>query len=114
HATKGQKNISLEDFNNAIFNEIHKIKTSDAQKECNFAGTIFEGDISFIQKKSTNTFPRINFSDVIFNGNTVFGSDNDFIIFTEEVFFSDTVFNGKVDLSEVEFSKNAYFYNNNF
>jgi uncharacterized protein YjbI with pentapeptide repeats len=118
HAPKGQKNVSLEAFNEIIIDEIQKIKISNdvnkLKQTCNFDGTIFEGDINFLKKGFSNIFPGINFSNATFNGETDFGSDNDFIIFTGEVFFSDTIFNGKVDFSGVEFSQNAYFFNSNF
>ena len=64
HAPKGHKGVSLEEFNNLVFQRIEEAKNSG--QECNLSGTIFEGEIIFTHFDKENPLPDIDFSFITF------------------------------------------------
>lgn len=92
HAPQGKKEVSVEKFNELIFEEINKAKRFGIL--CDLEGTIFEGDISFTQFDKNNPLPEISFFKTTFNG---------------EVDFEGVTFNGVADLARAEFSGWADF-----
>lgn len=91
HAPKGNKQISVEKFNELVFEEINKAKRLG--KTCNLSGTIFEGYINFDQFNKDNPFPPIIFKSTVFSG----------------AFFYNAIFNGEVDFSSARFDESANF-----
>ena len=92
HAPKGHKGVSLEEFNNLVFQRIEEAKNSG--QECNLSGTIFEGEIIFTHFDKENPLPDIDFS---------------FITFTEDANFSAVNFSGYADFRNTTFKSSAQF-----
>jgi uncharacterized protein YjbI with pentapeptide repeats len=92
HAPKGHKGVSVEEFNNLVFQRIEEAKNSG--QKCNLSGTIFEGKIIFNQFDKKNPLPDIDFS---------------FITFTEDANFLTVKFGGYADFKNTTFKSNAAF-----
>ncbi|MEN6375594.1 MAG: pentapeptide repeat-containing protein [Smithella sp.] len=117
HAPQGKKGISLDEFNTLVFNRIEDVKkfnedTPENPQTCNFRGTIFEGDIDFIEK----VLPPIAFGWAQFSGNAHFreAKFSGYADFGEAQFsgyadFRDAQFSGNADFGAAQFSGKAYF-----
>jgi uncharacterized protein YjbI with pentapeptide repeats len=111
HAPNGYKKVSLEKFNELVFNEIEKAEKEN--KKCDLSGIIFEGDISFKDKKikipislSYAIFNgKVNFSRAIFNENVNFYR----VRFKDSPLFIGTEFNKEVIFTWSIFETDAYF-----
>ncbi|MEK6690077.1 MAG: pentapeptide repeat-containing protein [Nitrospirota bacterium] len=122
HAPKGEKGITLQDFNKLIFERIDE--ANKESKSCNLSGTVFEGDITFDLGKD-NLLLGLNFSSSTFSGRAWFigtlSDDTDFsrAMFDSEAFFLVTflgnasffsaIFRKYANFSEAKFNKNTVF-----
>jgi uncharacterized protein YjbI with pentapeptide repeats len=108
HALKGHKGVSVEEFNNLIFQRIEEAKNSG--QKCNLSATIFEGPIKFNQFDEKNPLPDIDFSFTIFTENAYFFS----VTFSGYADFKNTTFKSNADFILVTFDGKASFINATF
>lgn len=108
HAPKGHKGVSLEEFNNLVFQRIEEAKNSG--QECNLSGTIFEGEIIFTQFNKKNPLPDIDFSFITFTENAYFA----YVNFSGYADFRNTIFKSYAQFVNVTFDGIAYFINATF
>jgi uncharacterized protein YjbI with pentapeptide repeats len=108
HAQKGHKGVSVEEFNNLVFQRIEKAKNPG--KKCNLSGTIFEGPIEFNQFDEKNSLPEIDFSFTTLTENADFlGAE-----FSKDAYFSFAKFRGRAVFSSAKFRKWADFMASEF
>lgn len=91
HAPQGKKGVTVEKFNEMVFEKIIKTKNNEY---CDLSGTIFEGDIWFSRFNRDNPLPKMIFSGATFSGSAYF-----FMV----------TFSGKADFFAVKFRREAYF-----
>lgn len=92
HAPMGEKGLSTEDFNRQVYERLSQAMQEGV--ECNLAGTVFEGDISFRKFKRGQPLPAVNLADAVFHG---------------EVSFYRNTFSGPLCCRGAEFRKEALF-----
>lgn len=129
HAPKGSKKmeidgtlklLSLAEFNFVLLERIinaRNVTTVEQNTKCNLSGTIFEGDILFIEAAISFKFhfghddplPPIIFNNAIFSGQTVFSTT-----FGGDVSFANAIFYGKADFGGAKFIRKADFRNAEF
>ena len=129
HAPKGSKKkvingelklLSLAEFNFILLERIINARnatTVGQNTKCNLSGTIFEGDILFIEAAISFKFhfghddplPSIIFNNAIFSGQTIFHTT-----FGGDVSFADATFSGKADFGGAKFIRKADFRNVEF
>jgi uncharacterized protein YjbI with pentapeptide repeats len=114
HAPKGQKGISLEAFNRRVYEKINK--NQNEKSLCDFSGTIFDGDISFLQYNKDNPLPEIKFLDAQFKGaadfsKVQFSEEARFLYaqFSRDTIFARAKFIGLADFRSTKFSGLADF-----
>ncbi|MDO9083665.1 MAG: pentapeptide repeat-containing protein, partial [Humidesulfovibrio sp.] len=104
HAPAEHKGMSVDDFNAKVFARIDafkaKPKTSGADPFCNFDGTIFHGDISFMAYDKDNPLPSMYFAKAAFIDNVEFYTAT----FSGEADFGGTTFSGEADFGRATFS----------
>lgn len=108
HAAKGHKGVSLEEFNNLVFQRIEEAKNSG--QKCNLSGTIFEGEIIFTHFDKKNPLPDIDFSFITFTEDTNFSAVN----FSGYADFRNTTFKSFAEFVIVTFDGKAIFINATF
>ncbi|WP_291329891.1 pentapeptide repeat-containing protein [Desulfovibrio sp. UCD-KL4C] len=116
--------ISGEEFNELVFARIQGVIDAGEDEErdkwdwvnwnprCNFAGTIFFADISFIEfnGEEGKYLPSINFLSSQFRGYAYFDSSQ----FRGYASFSSSQFRGSASFYSSQFRGSAYFYSSQF
>jgi len=112
HASAEEK--TEEEFKKALKEYIQEIKEED--KEYNFKGSIFIGDIDFKKDLSVATFKKANFNQVTFKGvisfeNVTFKESTKFdcVNFERSTFFNFSIFKKNIDFSRATFEDSADF-----
>ncbi len=133
HASVENKGISVEEFNNKIFERIddifkhNKHEQNDKDKKYfDFEGFIFPGNIDFgdyerIYNSKLNFNHHAYFTNAQFSGdasfiNVQFSEDADFLgaIFLKRVYFIGDIFSGNSYFINAQFSRDAIFRNAQF
>ena len=119
HAPKGEKGITLKEFNEKVFKKIDEAKGNNEQ--CDLRGTVFEGDVDFSKYDKANPLPDISFTNAQFSGDAgfdeaQFSGDARFYHaqFSEEAEFDRTKFSGGALFNEAQFSGYALFHEAQF
>ena len=108
HAPAEHKEMSVKEFNARVWERVQATTDlGDKNAQCNFSGTIFPGDISFV---SVSSFPAISFQGSRFNGDATF-REVGFVGCTD---FSSCFFGGKTDFSSSVFGELADFSSSKF
>lgn len=108
HIHAGEKGLSPEEFNEAVFERIRKASAEGL--ECNFSGAIFDGDIDFSTFGVDSPLPKISFADAVFTGTAGF----DGTVFSGEANFFGARFEGDVSFNGAEFGGKADFFDSVF
>lgn len=100
HAPIDKKDISVEEFNQLIFDRINKSK-----KECILSNVVFPGDISFLEFSKGEIFPGLTLPGAIFHGEADFSR----ITFNEELFMVGAIFHKEANFFGSTFNSCAGF-----
>jgi uncharacterized protein YjbI with pentapeptide repeats len=101
HAPKGEKGISLDEFNELVK---ERIRRTGKDETCHLRGTVFEGDISFKEFGENAPLPAIDFSKATFGGANFYEAT-----FGGKAFFVAAAFGGCADFNQATFGGKAYF-----
>jgi len=107
HAPSAHKGISLEEFNELVYNRINTAisRKQGGYSECNLSGTIFPGNISFAQYHYGNKICALDARNAVFTGTI----DCDTVYFSGRVLFALAKFLGDAIFEHSEFSDTAHF-----
>lgn len=103
HAPKGEKSLSVEEFNNLIFG---RLRTAlETNKALNLSGTIFEDYIDFSRINKEMKLPGVDFSRAVFEK-----ADFTWVTFVGDAEFFKATFKGNSYFEMTVFEKKASFW----
>lgn len=117
HAPVEHKGVSVEKFNDLVFERIQEVvNRGDKKSYCDLSDTIFPGDIDFSRFGENNPLPSITFAGSHFWGEAIFnyvvfaeGGEFEQCCFHDEASFVGAVFKESIEFGVTTFEDDAWF-----